>query len=57
MSQKKYAIIDIETTGGMAKRDRITEIGIVIHDGQKTLATYESLVNQVLYWVPPAFLE
>lgn len=42
---KKYAIIDIETTGGMAKRDKITEIGIVIHDGEKIIDTYESLIN------------
>ena len=37
MAKKKYAIIDIETTGGMATRDRITEIGIVIHDGEGLL--------------------
>ena len=37
MKKKKYAIIDIETTGGLAKRDKITEIGIVIHDGEKIL--------------------
>ena len=45
MVKKKYAIIDIETTGGMAKRDRITEIGIVIHDGEKITDQYETLVN------------
>ncbi len=45
MVKKKYAIIDIETTGGMAKRDRITEVGIVIHDGEKIIEEYESLVN------------
>ncbi|WP_235293707.1 exonuclease domain-containing protein [Portibacter lacus] len=42
---KKYAIIDIETTGGMAKRDKITEIGIVIHDGEKITDKFESLIN------------
>jgi len=41
----KYAIIDIETTGGSAKRDRITEIAIIISDGTKVIDTYESLVN------------
>lgn len=45
MAKKKYAIIDIETTGGMVKRDRITEIGIVIHDGEKITEQYESLIN------------
>lgn len=41
----RYAIIDIETTGGMANRDKITEIAIVVHDGEKTIDTYSSLVN------------
>jgi len=43
--QRKYAIIDIETTGGMSNRDRITEIGIVIYDGEKVVKTYETLIN------------
>lgn len=42
---KKYAIIDVETTGGRANRDRITEIAIVIHDGEKILDKFESLLN------------
>jgi len=42
---RKYAIIDIETTGGKASRDRITEIAIVIHDGAKVLDTFETLIN------------
>ena len=45
MSSKKFAIIDIETTGGLSKRDRITEIGIVIHDGKQVVESYETLVN------------
>ncbi len=45
MKKKKYAIIDIETTGGLAKRDKITEIGIVLHDGEKIIDTYETLIN------------
>jgi len=46
MSKKKrYAIIDIETTGGLSKRDRITEIGIVIHDGEEITEMYETLIN------------
>ncbi len=40
-----YAIVDIETTGVRANRDRITEIAIVVHDGKRTLKTFESLVN------------
>lgn len=42
---KKYAVIDIETTGGMAKRDRITEIAILIFDGETVSETYDTLIN------------
>ena len=42
---KKYAIIDIETTGGMATRGKIIEIAIAIHDGNKIIDTYETLIN------------
>ncbi len=48
MAQKKqkiYAIIDIETTGGMPRRDKITEIAIVLHDGNKILDKFNSLIN------------
>ncbi len=41
----KYAIIDIETTGGLAKRDRITEIAIVISDGKKIIDQYDTLID------------
>jgi DNA polymerase-3 subunit epsilon len=39
-----YAIIDIETTGGVAAQDRIIEIAIVLHDGTKIIDTFESLI-------------
>lgn len=45
MKEKLYAIIDVETTGGRAVRDRITEIAIVVHDGTKIVDTFDSLVN------------
>jgi DNA polymerase-3 subunit epsilon len=45
LKKKVYAIVDLETTGGMAKRDKITEIGIVLFDGQKVIKTYQTLVN------------
>ncbi len=41
----RYAIVDIETTGGMAKRDKIIEIAVVIHDGQSIIDQYSTLVN------------
>lgn len=40
-----YAIIDIETTGGKANSEKITEIAIVIHDGEKIVDSYETLLN------------
>jgi DNA polymerase III subunit epsilon len=40
-----YAIIDIETTGLNARKDRITEIAIFIHDGEKVVEKFESLIN------------
>ena len=45
MKKKIYAIIDIETTGGKASRDKVTEIAIVLHDGEKIIDRFESLVN------------
>ena len=45
MKKKVYAIVDLETTGGIARRDKITEIGIVLYDGEKVLKTYQTLVN------------
>ncbi len=41
----EYALIDIETTGGRANRDRITEIAIIIHDGEKVIDSYETLLD------------
>ena len=43
--KKIYTIIDIETTGGDPKRDRITEVGIYRFDGEKVLDSFSSLVN------------
>ncbi|RYD52006.1 MAG: DNA polymerase III subunit epsilon [Sphingobacteriales bacterium] len=40
-----YAIVDIETTGSHASAAGITDIAIVIHDGQQVLDTYQTLVN------------
>jgi len=45
MIKKKFAIIDIETTGGSARRDKITEIAIILHDGHEILDTWQSLIN------------
>jgi DNA polymerase III subunit epsilon len=45
LATKIYAIIDIETTGGKADSDKITEIAIMLHDGTKILDTFETLIN------------
>ncbi|MCB9265331.1 MAG: GIY-YIG nuclease family protein [Lewinellaceae bacterium] len=49
MKQKLYAIVDLETTGGRASRDKVIEIAIVLHDGTKTLDTYSTLINPECY--------
>ena len=40
-----FAIVDLESTGGKPAEDRIMEIAIVLHDGQKIVDQYESLIN------------
>jgi DNA polymerase III subunit epsilon len=40
-----YAVVDIETTGSHASEHGITEIGIVITDGQQIIESYETLIN------------
>lgn len=47
-----YAIVDIETTGGYAAAGGITEVAVVLSDGQQILKRYETLVNPV-YRIPP----
>ena len=40
-----YSIIDIETTGGNTPYHRITEIAVVLHDGQKIVEEFHTLLN------------
>ncbi len=40
-----YAIVDIETTGGYAANNAITEVAIVLHDGNRELKRFETLVR------------
>ncbi len=42
---KNYAVVDIETTGGIARRDKITEIAIVLCDGKNIIDSYATLIN------------
>lgn len=41
----KFAIVDIETTGGSASNSRITEIAIFLHDGEKIIDEFCTLIN------------
>lgn len=49
MKQQYYAIVDLETTGGQAARDKIIEIAIVLHDGREIIDTYNSLIDPERY--------
>ena len=40
-----YAIVDIETTGGHAASNGITEIAVILHDGHVIEESYHTLVN------------
>lgn len=40
-----FAIVDIETTGSHANANGITEIAIYIHDGEKVVDEYQTLIN------------
>ena len=61
-----YAIVDIETTGSYAANNGITELAIVLHDGNKIVDRFETLINplapipqyiQVLTGIRPAMLD
>lgn len=40
-----YAVVDIETTGGSALHEKITEIAIYLFDGEKITGEYVTLIN------------
>lgn len=48
----RYAIIDIEATGGSPKRDKITEIAIFLYDGKRVIDSFCSLINPEIP-IPP----
>src|SRR5579871_443267 len=43
-----FAIVDIETTGGYAANNAITEVAIVLHNGKEQVKFYETLINPVM---------
>ena len=40
-----FAIVDLETTGGRADQERIIEVAVALHDGEKIIDQFESLIN------------
>lgn len=44
-NQFKWALLDIETTGGRVTRDKITEIAVIILTEDGVSTTWESLMN------------
>ncbi len=42
---RKFAIIDIETTGGNPRMDKITEICIHLFDGEQVIDSFTTLIN------------
>jgi len=44
-----YAVVDIETTGGSYLHDKITEIAIYVHDGEKVTSEFSTLINPERY--------
>ncbi len=39
-----YAIVDVETTGGSPRYERVIEIAIVLHDGQRIVDSFATLL-------------
>lgn len=40
-----YAIVDIETTGGYASANGITEVSVFVHDGKRVVKHFETLID------------
>ncbi len=43
-----YAIVDIETTGGHASANGITEVAILIHNGKEVIDEFRTLINPLI---------
>lgn len=49
MKGQKFAIVDIETTGGKAGRDKIIEIAIAVVENNEIISSYETLIDPECY--------
>jgi exonuclease, DNA polymerase III, epsilon subunit family len=45
MKNRKYAVIDVETTGGAGKGHKIIELAVVLSDGRKVLDQWSTLID------------
>ncbi len=45
MNDKRFAIIDVETTGLHAAQEKITEIAVLLHDGFQLIEEFSTLIN------------
>lgn len=50
-----YAVVDIETTGGYAASNGITEIAVFVTDGEMIVSHFHTLLNP--YYTIPRFIE
>ncbi len=50
-----YAIVDIETTGGYAAANGITEIAVFVTDGMQVISEFHTLLNP--YYTIPRYVE
>ena len=41
----KFAVVDVETSGGAGDQNRITEIGVLLLDGTEPVGEYHTLVD------------
>lgn len=49
---RRFAIVDIETTGSYSATHGITEIAIILHDGEKETDRFETLINPCTPIIP-----
>lgn len=45
IGEVEFAVVDIETTGGIVRRNRIIEISIFVFDGSKIMDRYTTFIN------------